>query len=673
MAEKLSPRLQRLKERYPEKFTDYMASQNRGGLSSLIRRPTGRLRSGDLTKIDRDRLKTKEDIAATGDMSTLDKIALSTAFIPVVGDIAGGVADTVTLAEDPNWTNLAFLLSGLVPFVPSGGVTKAALRASGQKLFTNLRNEIPGFYRPGATPVEQGLAFAKTLPEGAGDVIRSRYGPKARAIQDEFNISAADQKAARNSLKVTKRMTSKIDELTPELKSLDQQMQDMMTNKTAYTGEFAQRWDNKNKKWVGSAEQIPTKEFAVIEKKHKKLKEKISGFRTIASDAAKKAMGQLSQSRSMIKQYHGPDSGLEGFLKNIDKIDHIKTFKNFNVDDYFDTVGDLAGIDKKDITSMFKRIAEVQEMNPKKTYQMNIRRVYTGSAGHIDPGMTGSITKKPDVKGHHKEKVNPYTKWELSDTGYNPGWRKLASDILPDKKAPDGINLTKIKDSVFSSKRAYTSDKKFLEKLQEGGLKVLNPEEVLKGRAAIITGSGTTDAYELGGVNYMTSINKKGKVVIIISDEHDILSSSKLNKIIKTDVVGKLPGADRYMNVSEPITYDLIKKKKLTAKQQASKNKFDKEKEEARKAAVENYEKILGGEISGKKPEGFKTTEQWKRAVAVANLKPSHPDYSRLAGDLGIFAPMRASKPVLREDKEEKKGGGSVMMRNPYDYKPRAI
>ena len=153
---------------------------------------------------------------------------------------------------------------------------------------------------------------------------------------------------------------------------------------------------------------------------------------------------------------------------------------------------------------------------------MNIRRAYTGSAGKLDPGMDAKLYSK------------------------------------------NSISLSDIKKSVFSSQKKYTSNKKFLEALQKSEVNVLNPEQVLRGRAAIITGSSKTDAYELGGVNHMTAINKVGKVTNIVSDEHDLLSSAELNKLIRTDAVGKLPGASRYMNVSEPIVYDLIGSKKLT-------------------------------------------------------------------------------------------------------------
>ena len=519
-------------------------------------------------------------------MSPLDKAALFTAPVPILGDIVGFAADGVALYEDPSATNAALMGLGLIPFVPSGGVTRTA-----QKAFTNLRNDIPGFY--GTTdPVRQGAAALKTVPEGVTNIVKARYSPTSRAIQDQHNISVADQTAARNALKVS-------EEITPEIAALEARMKELSKVK-----------DGKYPSPEASAEIM-------------KLDKEASKLRSTASQAAKKSMGQLNQSLSMTKQY----GGLKGLLKNIDGVDHVRTFENFNVDDYFNEMGDLAGIDKADINGMFEQIKKVQRMDPDKTYQMNIRKVHTKSSGELDPKVTGKVYKGTDGSG---------------------------------------INLNLIKKEVFG--KTYTSDKDFLDALDEAGIAVRNRDEVLKGRAAIITGSGNSDAWELGGVNYMTSINKDGKVITIVNDEHDLFKA-------------KLPGADRYMNVSEPIFYDLANTKKLTVKQQAAKDKLKASKDEAVTSALGEYTKIPGVDITGNLPAGFKTKEQWARAQAVAKIQPDKKDYSRLAKDFGIGAPVRASKAVLGSEEEvqaqpqvQRKRGGSVIERNPYStYAPKAI
>ena len=574
-------------------------------LAERIRREGETSSAPDLKEIGRTIQEVHDN------MSPLDKAALYTAPVPLLGDVVGGVADAVALIEDPSLVNAGLMAAGLIPFVPSGGVTRTA-----QKLFTNLRNDIPGFYGT-SDPIKQAIAAGRTIPEGITNIARARNVPTDRAIQSEYNISVADQKAAQNAIKASEKVADEVGALKKKLK----EMEDLGTKPGgAYTGE----WN------VGAGTQKTTQAYKDIKKEANKLAK-------FARTEAKKAMGQLNQSLSMTKQY----GGLKGLLKNIEGVDHIKTFEKFNVDQYFDEVGDLSGLDKEDISGMFDQIKRVQGMDPSKPYQMNIRRVSTQSAGNLDP-TTGkqvykSVAKEPISLDNIKKDVFPELKRTKSGTG---------------------------------PRKTYTSDKEFLDALTEAGVLVRNRDDVLKGRAAIITGSGKSDAWELGGVNYMTSINKDGKAVTIVNDEHDLFSF-------------KLPGADRYMNVSEPIPYDLAKTKELTSTQQAAKKRLSSSKTKAVKEATKKYESILKDlnvDIAEKVPLGFGSREQYLRALTVANLKPSHKDYSRLVKDFGIGMPVRAGKAVLGTEEEEevveveRKKGGSVIERNPYkSYEPKAI
>jgi hypothetical protein len=571
-------------------------------------------------------------------MSPLDKAALYTAPVPLLGDVVGGVADTAALIEDPSLTNAGLMAAGLIPFVPSGGVTRTAQKVfpklknknvqvqdevmgTAQRAFTNLRNDIPGFYGTD-NPVKKLIAAGKTVPEGITNIARARYAPTDRAIQSEFNISVADQKAAQNAIKASEKVADEVGALRKKLK----EMEALGTEPGgAYTGE----WN------YAAGTQVKTQAY-------KDIKEEADKLAKVARTAAKKSMGQLNQSLSMTKQLAGVDTGLKGLLKNIEGVDHVRTFEKFNVDDYFDEVGGLSGLDKEDISGMFDQIKRAQEMDPSKPYQMNIRRVSTKSAGNLDP-----TTGKKVYKSVSKEPIS---------------LDNIKKDVFPElKKTKSGLG----------PRKTYTSDKEFLDALTEAGVRVLNPEEVLKGRAAIIKGDGKSDAWELGGVNYMTSITKDGKAVTIVNDEHDLFSF-------------KLPNADRYMNVSEPIPYDLAKTKELTEVQQAAKDKLSSGKKKATKEAVEKYESILKDlnvDIAKKVPVGFGSREQYLRALTVANLKPSHKDYSRLVKDFGIGMPTRASKAVLGTEEEEeevvevqRKRGGSVIERDPYNnYAPKAI
>lgn len=530
-------------------------------------------------------------------MSPLDKAALLSSPVPVVGDVIGGIADLSALIKDPSLTNAGILAAGLVPFVPSGSVTRTA-----QKAFTNLRNDIPGFYATD-NPVVQGVSWAKTLPEGLSNILQARYLPEQRGIQKEFDISVADQKAARKALEVTEKETANIKQLQEDLKK---------------------------------AKEIK------IKKDIDKIEKDIADATRRASVEAKKATGQLNQSRSMYNQYFGPEDGSGKFLKNIDKIDHIKTFSNFNVKDYYKTVGALSGLPKEEISGIFKQIEKVQNIDPNKKYLMNIRRVYTHSAGKLDPGMQSKVFGGQSLKN-------------------------IQNTVFPIKSNP----------------KPYKDNEKFLTALQKAGVRVLNPEEVLKGKAAVVTGSGKSDAFELGGVNYMSSISKNGKVVTIVNDEHDLFSTpASLKKYFKTDAIGKLPGADRYMNVSEPIVKELIKSKieATTKKQAAKKISLATQKKTSSDKAIEEYKKISSVDISGPMPAGMKTKEQWARIQAVANLKPDKKDYSRLKKEALIGFGVRAGKSLLKPEEQQeeptvqnKKKGGSVVERNPYNYTAKAI
>jgi len=641
------------------------------GLSSLPRR--GRLRGGDPTKIERDRAKALADVAANKNMSALDKAALVTATLPIIGDIVGGVSDAKHLYKDPSLANLGFLLAGLVPFVPSGGVSRAALKSTGQKGLSNLINYVPGFYKKDLGRAGQGAAFAKTIPEGMLNAVRARYNPSDRGLQQNLGISVTDRKVAKAALKISAENTSK-------LRPIEKQIRAMKKEGTAYIpGEF-------NIKVVNGKETKTPKKT----KAFKKITDDAKKLRSEANDAGKQAMGQINQTRSMVKQYDGPEGGLSGLLGVADKIDHVANFKTLNVDDYFKTVGDLipTSVGKKGVDEIFKQIKTLPGIgyDPKKNYQMNVRRVQTGSSGVLDQGPSARLYATVDTS---EASTIPIRGTSITDSLLP---KKLSTDLKTKKKKKSGkaqadnsigvdgkASLLDIKEAIFSKPiggaskktefKSFTSSEAFLKKLDETGLKILNRDEMLKGIKegydvpAVITGSAKTDAYELGGANYMTAISKKGEVTTIVNDEHDLLGK-----------YGKLPGADRYMNVSEPIVIDLFGIKEPTIKQINAQSKSKTKLDRNRKEALEEYNKIPGVDTSGKLPVGFKTKEQWGRAQAVA-LAEAPKDYTGLSREVVASAPLRVGKEKKRQEEElaKKKSGGSVIMRNPYDYNPRGI
>ena len=159
----------------------------------------------------------------------------------------------------------------------------------------------------------------------------------------------------------------------------------------------------------------------------------------------------------------------------------------------------------------------------------------------------------------------------------------------------------------------------------------------------------------------MTAIKKDGTLVSFMNDEHDLFRM-------------KLPKGDRMMNVSTPITIDLLKKKGKAKRLSPTIKKSQETLLEARRTKAKEVEaelsKYPGVDTSLPTPQGM-SKAQFYAVQAVANMRPDNPDYSRILKEVGMFTPLRAAKP-LREE-EDKKAGGSVMERNPYNYSPRAI
>ena len=504
-----------------------------------------------------DATKPKEDSVSASDvgsiisgmyenMSDLDKAALWTAPVPIAGDIVGGIADIAALSKDPSLMNLGFLLAGLIPFVPSGGITKHAVRETLRQAMPQASNYLKPFYKdfPGAKAAGAGEGLGK----GLSNLIQARYSPKARALWKEEGISVADTKAANKAIK-----------------------------------------DFQNPK-------IPAEKRTMI---------------------GKKAVGQFRQTALMGEQYKNPSK----FHKISQGLDEV-AFGNFNTNDYVKILDGATGLTRQDLNSVFKHIGakDIQNVNPKKTYQMTVRRTNTQAAGNLD----NFVFKRPIFGGN---------------------------------------TLGQLKKNVFKGKK-FKSNEEFLKALQASKVRIRNPEEVLQGRPAIVTGSVNSDAIELGGVNYMTAIKKDGNLVSFMSDEHDLFKM-------------KLPMGDRMLNISTPITIDILKKtnrpKRLSPTVKAGLKTLNQSKQAKAKEVIAELKKYPGVDTSLKTPKGM-TKAQFYAVQAVANMNPKNPDYSRILKEVGLFTPMRMAKSSLRgEEEEEKKGGGSVMERNPYNYKPKAI
>ena len=540
------------------------------GLSSLPSR-RGRLRGGDPTKIERDRAKALADVAANKDMSALDKAALTTAFLPVVGDGIGLAADARHLYKDPSFANLGLMLAGIIPFVPSGGVTKvlkaglspkkvveeakSSLKSGLSEAMPQIPNYLRNFYS--GNPLAKAYGVAEGGVKGLSNIIQARTFPQDRAILKEFGVPVSQTKTAKEAVKEYK----------------------------------------KGKELLKTASSEESKEI-----------------RKTISQAMKKVTGQSRQTTLMGEQFSKPPA-FNNITRGLDEVE----FGNFDTKSYNKIIGGRkTGLTSKDFNSIFEDITKAWKVNPKKNYQMNVRRTNTQAAGNLD-----SFAYKRPIYG--------------------------------------GASLTDLK-KIFDGKK-FKSGKEFLSALKSNNVNVKNPKEVLEGRPAIVVGNVSSDAIELGGVRYTTAIKRDGNLVSIMSDEHDLFFL-------------KLPSADRMISVSTPINIDILKTKEKSQRLSKPVRESKEALGEARRVkagiAEEELAKFPGVDTSLPTPTGS-TKSQWYAVQALANLKPTHPDYSRLQKEVGIFAPSRAVKPVMREEEEKKKSGGSVMMRNPYDYNPRGI
>ena len=556
---------------------------DRSGLRSIMRQggrsPTrgrGRLNRGDPTKIDRDRRQVLADVEAVKNMHPLDQAALYTSFLPIVGDVAGAAADIRRYTNDPSGTNLAFLLSNAIPFLPSGTVSgiikaikprqgglrelknipsqiKRGLQSNLSEAMPQIPNYLRGFYS--GNPVKKLYGVGEGAVKGLANIAQARYLPKDRAILKEFGVPVSQTRAAKDAMKEYKK--------GKEL------------SKTANA-------------------------------------ESSKNIRDKMSQAMKKVTGQSRQTTLMGEQFGKPPA-FNNITRGLDEVE----FGDFGTKSYNKIMGGRkTGLTSKDFNSIFEDIAKAWKVNPKKKYKMNVRRTNTQAAGNLE-----NFAFKRPIYG--------------------------------------GSTLTDLK-KIFDGKK-FKSGKEFLSALKSNNVNVKNPKEVLEGRPAIVVGNVASDAVELGGVRYTTAIKRDGNLVSIMSDEHDLFFL-------------KLPSADRMISVSTPINIDILKTKeksqRLSKPVRESKEALKETRRVKSKIAEEELAKFPGVDTSLPTPSGS-TKSQWYATQALAKLTPTHPDYSRLQKEAG-FIPARIAK-ASQAEQENKRGGGSVMERNPYDYEPRGI
>ena len=460
-------------------------------------------------------------------MPWYDKLALATSPVPVVGDIVGLGADAIGFAKEPTVRNALLGLSGLLPFVPSAGITKTIARA-----VPNSPNFLGGFYSGKGGKFGQKVMAGIGAIKGAKNLAKARYSPTGRGLWSE-GLSYTDQLVAKQALNVIK----KADQSTQE-------------------------------------------------------------GRKIAKQAAKKAIGQFDQSTLMSRQMGQPSK----FHRITEGVDNVGFSPNFSANNYASVLGGVkkTGLNEAELNSVFNVIKTLPEIgyDSTKKYQLAVRRSHAQAGGDLE------------------------------------------SPIRLNRKLFGGSTLKDLKEIFGGVKekgvwkhgksKSFKTDKEFLDALQAKKIGVQNPEEVLKGMPAVVTGSTKSDSYVLGGVNYMTSINKKGKLTSFVNDEHDLFNI-------------KLPKGDRMFTVSTPIKINLLTDKKLVSK-------VNKPKQTATKKSMNKLREYSGVDLSTPVPKGV-TREQLSRIQAVADT-PFKKNYSRVIAE-GLFTGGRAGKPFIREEERQ--------------------
>ena len=146
-------------------------------------------------------------------MPWYDKAALYTSPVPVLGDIVGLGADAITFAKEPTLTNASLGLAGLLPWVPSAGITKTIARA-----LPNAPNFLGGFYSGKGGEIGQKITAGVGAVKGAKNLFKARYSPTGRGLWSE-GLSYTDNLVAKQALNVIK----KADQSTQEGRKIAKQ------------------------------------------------------------------------------------------------------------------------------------------------------------------------------------------------------------------------------------------------------------------------------------------------------------------------------------------------------------------------------------------------------------------------------------------------------------------
>ena len=555
-------------------------------------------------------LLTKE--AAKGmfnDMSTLDKAALVTSPVPYVGTATGVAADSVAMAKDPSVLNAAALGTNFVPFARGlrflGDASRPARKYFEDKALEGLENVpnfVRGFY---ASPLAGMFGMAESAVKGVANVAEQRLSPQAQANYREGGVPV-------NLKRVSQQELNKYDKIPSKIKKLE--------NKLLQPG--------------------------LTGKQQNKITEKIRTLSTERSTALKKVMGQANANKLYYEQY---DRQQPKFLAALDELD-FRGFSDLSSKSYYDLVKGSTDLSKGEADTAFREIKKAWNVNPEKNYRMALRNPSTGASGKlIDPIRAG---RKDPFGGVNREQLA-----SVFQGGTFTSNRNLlkALENAPDLKKPV---KSKAKIAELRKKnKIVMRDGVAYEKLP---IKIRNKAGVLKdNEAPIIMGSMRSDAVELGGINYATTVKPNGRMIIMVSDENDLLNIplSKLNKITggKTnikDTAIKAPLAkSRMITTVTPFEFDLAKIAKgeqgVVERSMPRAEGVGQKVEEAMSEGLPVSGRKVGAGSGGASKANLRTAE------ALANYKAPIRNEDILAAGLAqAKVATLAGKPLVRQEEE---------------------
>ena len=473
-----------------------------------------------------------------GNLSDLDKLALTTSPVPIIGDIVGGIADYHYISNEYDktkeipWVDVGLATTGLLPFLPPAIASrsiKKGLKSMGEKALKHAPNKLPGYYSSG-----RAQAAVRGAVKGGLNLLQSAYSPKAQGLWKKHGISLTDKKIMDKALKTSEKLSGQT--LT----------------------------------------------------KSQKVK---------ASDVGKEVAGQINQTRLFNEQYKNRET-LYDVLDGIDQA----SFSKFGKQEYNKIMKAATGLKEDTMSAIFRQMGRNQNIDINSNeWRMAIRRPYTGQAsGNLRTPLTASRSK---IYG--------------------------------------GKNLTAVKEA-FKNKK-FKTNLELLNSLKKQNIKIVNEDKIRLAAKngddsieVVLNGSHVTDAYELGGVNYLTVIKKDGNIVSFGNDANNLAAIKNI------DI--NAPMADRVVSITTPMHINVLGKGKKgqSKKVQEAMGKLADESRDASKKALKN----LGVKGPGKSLSHLGLNRPQSEFIrTVGNLQDKA--YAPVAANLALTG-VRALKPVER-------------------------